>query len=101
MVRNILNRSRKYNAPLRRARSIRSQDSNRSYVTEQIQRINQPQKPLSLFPFKSKIKQYEKINQVKITIPTQIKDAKVKPLSKLQRPYFSPKLGSLEIDLVF
>ncbi|KAA6374002.1 MAG: hypothetical protein EZS28_030472 [Streblomastix strix] len=91
----------KYNAPLRRARSIRSQDSNRSYVTDQIQRINQPQKPLSLFPFKSKIKQYEKINQVKITIPTQIKDAKVKPLSKLQRPYFSPKLGSWEIDLVF
>ncbi|KAA6356807.1 MAG: hypothetical protein EZS28_047666, partial [Streblomastix strix] len=91
----------KYNAPLRRARSIRSQDSNRSYVTEQIQRINQPQKPLSLFPFKSKIKQYEKINNVKIIQQTQIKDAKVKPLNKLQRPYFSPKLGSWEIDLVF
>ncbi|KAA6360555.1 MAG: hypothetical protein EZS28_043918, partial [Streblomastix strix] len=91
----------KYNAPLRRARSIRSQDSNRSYVTEQIQRINQPQKPLSLFPFKSKIKQYEKINNVKIIQQTQIKDNKVKPLNKLQRPYFSPKLGSWEIDLVF
>ncbi|KAA6382864.1 MAG: hypothetical protein EZS28_021610 [Streblomastix strix] len=51
----------KYNAPLRRARSIR----------------------------------------MKITYETQIKDAKVKPLSKLQRPYFSPKLGSWEIDLVF
>ncbi|KAA6387783.1 MAG: hypothetical protein EZS28_016692 [Streblomastix strix] len=51
----------KYNAPLRRARSIRSQDSNRSYVTKQIQRINQPQKHLSLFPFKSKVKQYEKL----------------------------------------
>ncbi|KAA6376990.1 MAG: hypothetical protein EZS28_027483 [Streblomastix strix] len=47
------------------------------------------------------VKQYEKINQVKITIPTQFKDAKVKPLNKLQRPYFSPKLGSWEIDLVF
>ncbi|KAA6371628.1 MAG: hypothetical protein EZS28_032845 [Streblomastix strix] len=91
----------KYNAPLRRARSIRSQDSNRSYVTEQIQRINQPQKPLSLFPFKSKIKQYEKINNVKIIQQTQIKDNKVKPLNKLSRPYFSPKLGSWEIDLVF
>ncbi|KAA6375709.1 MAG: hypothetical protein EZS28_028765 [Streblomastix strix] len=91
----------KYNAPQRRARSIRSQDSNRSYVTEQIQKINQPHKPLSLFPFKSKIKQYEKINNVKIVQQTQIKDAKVKPLNKLQRPYFSPKLGSWEIDLVF
>ncbi|KAA6363427.1 MAG: hypothetical protein EZS28_041046 [Streblomastix strix] len=91
----------KYNTPLRRARSIRNQDSNRSYVTEQIQRINQPQKPLLLFPFKSKIKQYEKINKVKITQETQIKDNKVKQLSKLQRPYFSPKLGSWEIDLVF
>ncbi|KAA6390844.1 MAG: hypothetical protein EZS28_013628 [Streblomastix strix] len=91
----------KYNAPLRRARSIISQDSNRSYVIDQIQRINQPQKPLSQFPLKSKIKQYEKINQVKITIPTLIKDAKMKSLSKLQRPYFSPKLGSWEIDLVF
>ncbi|KAA6353261.1 MAG: hypothetical protein EZS28_051212, partial [Streblomastix strix] len=55
----------------------------------------------SLFPFKSKIKQYEKINNVKIIQQTQIKDAKVKPLNKLQRPYFSPKLGSQEIDLVF
>ncbi|KAA6380708.1 MAG: hypothetical protein EZS28_023764 [Streblomastix strix] len=91
----------KYNAPLRRARSIRSQDSNRSYVTEQIQRINQLQNPLSFFPFKSKIKQYEKINKVKIIQQTQIKDNKVKPLNKLQRPYFSPKLGSWEIDLVF
>ncbi|KAA6398302.1 MAG: hypothetical protein EZS28_006167 [Streblomastix strix] len=91
----------KYNAPLRRARSIRSQDSNRSQFTEQIQRINQPQKPLSSFPFKSKIKQYEKINKVKITQQIQIKDIKAKPLNKLQRPYFSPKLGSWEIDLVF
>ncbi|KAA6385424.1 MAG: hypothetical protein EZS28_019047, partial [Streblomastix strix] len=64
-------------------------------------RIDQPPALLFVFPFKSKVKQYEKINQVKITIPTQIKDAKVKPLNKLQRHYFSPKLGSWEIDLVF
>ncbi|KAA6388643.1 MAG: hypothetical protein EZS28_015832 [Streblomastix strix] len=32
---------------------------------------------------------------------TKINDNKVKPLNKLQRPYFSPKLGSWEIDLVF
>ncbi|KAA6380392.1 MAG: hypothetical protein EZS28_024081 [Streblomastix strix] len=32
---------------------------------------------------------------------TQIKDNKVNPLNKLQRPYFSPKLGSWEIDLIF
>ncbi|KAA6387848.1 MAG: hypothetical protein EZS28_016627 [Streblomastix strix] len=93
--------AKKYNARFKRARPIRSQDSGRSYVTKQIQRINQPQKPLSLFPFKSKIKQYEKINKVKITQETQIKDIKAKPLNKLQCPYFSPKLGSLEIDLVF
>ncbi|KAA6399229.1 MAG: hypothetical protein EZS28_005247 [Streblomastix strix] len=48
-----------------------------------------------------KVKQYEKINKERVTKPTQIKDAKVKPLNKLQRPYFSPKLGSWEIDLVF
>ncbi|KAA6400527.1 MAG: hypothetical protein EZS28_003949 [Streblomastix strix] len=91
----------KYNATLKRAGSIRSQDSNRLYVTEQIQRINQPQKPLSLFPFQSKIKYYEKINKVKITQQTQIKDIKAKPLNKLQHPYFPPKLGSWEIDLGF
>ncbi|KAA6358654.1 MAG: hypothetical protein EZS28_045819, partial [Streblomastix strix] len=28
-------------------------------------------------------------------------DYQIKPLSKLNRPYFSPKLGSWEIDLVF
>ncbi|KAA6389701.1 MAG: hypothetical protein EZS28_014775 [Streblomastix strix] len=91
----------KYNAPLRRARSIRRQDINISHVSEQIKRVGQPPALLQVFPFKSKIKQYEQINQVKITNPTQIKDIKVKPRNKLQRPYFSPKLGSWEIDLVF
>ncbi|KAA6369210.1 MAG: hypothetical protein EZS28_035263, partial [Streblomastix strix] len=86
----------KYNAPLRRAKSIRS------HANEQIIGISQPPAAtLLLFPFKSKVKQYEKINQVKITQETQIKDIKAKPLNKLQRPYFSPKLGSWEIDLVF
>ncbi|KAA6361979.1 MAG: hypothetical protein EZS28_042494, partial [Streblomastix strix] len=86
----------KYNVPLRRAKSIRSQ------ANEQIMKIGQPPAAtLLLFPFKSKIKQYEKINKVKITQETQIKDNKVKSLSKLQRPYFSPKQGSWEIDLVF
>ncbi|KAA6358699.1 MAG: hypothetical protein EZS28_045774, partial [Streblomastix strix] len=85
----------KYNPPLRRIRSIRS------HANEQINGIGQPPASLQVFPFKSKIKQYEKINKVKITQETQIKDIKVKPLSKLQRPYFSPKLGSWEIDLVF
>ncbi|KAA6395115.1 MAG: hypothetical protein EZS28_009354 [Streblomastix strix] len=47
------------------------------------------------------VKQYKRINNERITKPTQIKDAKVNPLNKLQRPYFSPKLGSWEIDLVF
>ncbi|KAA6371512.1 MAG: hypothetical protein EZS28_032961 [Streblomastix strix] len=93
--------AQKYNAPLKRAKSIRRQDINRAHVTEQIKRIGQPPAPLSQFPFKSKIKLYEQINQIKITNPIQIKDIKVKPLSKLQRPYFSPKLGSWEIDLVF
>ncbi|KAA6368102.1 MAG: hypothetical protein EZS28_036371 [Streblomastix strix] len=86
----------KYNPPLRRIRSIRSQ------ANEQIMKISQPPAAtLLLFPFKSKVKQYEKINQIKITQETQIKDIKTKPLNKLQRPYFSPKLGSWEIDLVF
>ncbi|KAA6378566.1 MAG: hypothetical protein EZS28_025909, partial [Streblomastix strix] len=85
----------KYNVPLRRAKSIRS------HANEQINGIGQPPASLQVFPFKSKVKQYEKINKVKTTQQTQIKDIKVKPLSKLQRPYFSSKLGSWEIDLVF
>ncbi|KAA6378568.1 MAG: hypothetical protein EZS28_025904 [Streblomastix strix] len=86
----------KYNAPLRRARSIRS------HANEQTMKIGQPPaSTLSLFPFKSKVKQYEKINKVKITQETQIKDIKAKSLNKQQCPYFSPKLGSWEIDLVF
>ncbi|KAA6376746.1 MAG: hypothetical protein EZS28_027725 [Streblomastix strix] len=93
--------AQKYNAPLKRAKSIRIQDTNRAHVTEQIKRISQPSALLSQFPFKSKIKQYQNINQAKITNQTQIKDIKLKPLSKLQRPYFSQKLGSWEIDLVF
>ncbi|KAA6375384.1 MAG: hypothetical protein EZS28_029089 [Streblomastix strix] len=88
-------KAEKYNAPLRPARSIRS------HANEQIMRMGQTPALLSVFPFKSKVKQYEKINQVKITIPTQIKDAKVNPLNKHQRPNFSPKLGYWEIDLVF
>jgi hypothetical protein len=28
-------------------------------------------------------------------------DYKVKPLKQYERPYFSPKLGSWEIDIVF
>ncbi|KAA6399568.1 MAG: hypothetical protein EZS28_004903 [Streblomastix strix] len=93
--------AQRYNAPLKRDKSIRRQETNRAHVTEQIKRIGQSPAPLSQFPFKYNFKQYEKINQVKITNSTQIKDIKVKPLSKLQRPYFSPKLGSWEIDLIF
>ncbi|KAA6399202.1 MAG: hypothetical protein EZS28_005272 [Streblomastix strix] len=33
-------------------------------------------------------------------IPSLIKDVKIKPLSKLQRPYFSPRIGSWEIDII-
>ncbi|KAA6395351.1 MAG: hypothetical protein EZS28_009123 [Streblomastix strix] len=83
----------KYNTPKKEANSIRR-------VSQQSQ-DNEQDDQLSLFPFRSKIKQYERINKEKITIPTQIKDIKVKPLSKLQRPYFSPKIGSWEIDIIF
>ncbi|KAA6394595.1 MAG: hypothetical protein EZS28_009878 [Streblomastix strix] len=93
--------AQKYNAPLKRDKSIRSQDANWPHANEQIMRIDQPPALLSVFPFKSKVKQYEKIIKVQITLLTQINDAKVKLLNKLQRPYFSPKLGSWEIDLVF
>ncbi|KAA6313979.1 MAG: hypothetical protein EZS28_055660, partial [Streblomastix strix] len=55
--------AQKYNAPLKRAKSIRKSDINRAHVTEQIRRIGQPPAPLSQFPFKSKIKLYEQINQ--------------------------------------
>ncbi|KAA6386197.1 MAG: hypothetical protein EZS28_018276 [Streblomastix strix] len=99
----------KQNAPLRQARFIRSQDANGPHANEQIMRIDQPPALLSvpsavsqmLFPFKSKVQQYEKINNVKITQQTQIKDIKMKPLNKLQRPYFSQILGSWKFDLVF
>jgi hypothetical protein len=31
-------------------------------------------------------------------IPPKIKDYKLKPLKKFQHPYFSPRIGSYEID---
>ncbi|KAA6392918.1 MAG: hypothetical protein EZS28_011552 [Streblomastix strix] len=88
-----LTKAQQYNTPKKEAKSIRR-------VSQQSQ-DNEQDDQLSLFPFRSKIKQYEKINKEKISIPTQIKDIKVKPLSKLQRPYFSPKIGSWEIDIIF
>ncbi|KAA6371288.1 MAG: hypothetical protein EZS28_033185 [Streblomastix strix] len=84
--------AQQYNTPKKEANSIRR-------VSQQSQ-DNEQDDQLSLFPFRSKIKQYEKINKEKITIPTQIKDIQVKPLSNLQRPYFSPKIGSWEIDII-
>ncbi|KAA6378809.1 MAG: hypothetical protein EZS28_025665 [Streblomastix strix] len=88
-----LTEAQQYNTPKKEANSIRR-------VSQQSQ-DNEQDDQLSLFPFRSKIKQYERINKEKITIPTQIKDIQVKPLSKLQRPYFSPKIGSWEIDIIF
>ncbi|KAA6393393.1 MAG: hypothetical protein EZS28_011081 [Streblomastix strix] len=88
-----LTEAQQYNAPKKEANSILR-------VSQQTQDSEQDDQ-LSLFQFRSKIKQYERINKEKITIPTLIKDVKVKPLSKLQRPYFSPKIGSCEIDVIF
>ncbi|KAA6373154.1 MAG: hypothetical protein EZS28_031319 [Streblomastix strix] len=54
------------------------------------------------YPFKSKIQQYKKIHGEK---PQKVQetppDYQTKPLSKLNRPYYSPQFGSWEIDLVF
>ncbi|KAA6361449.1 MAG: hypothetical protein EZS28_043024, partial [Streblomastix strix] len=54
------------------------------------------------YPFKSKIAHFKKLHGKS---PDKIQDTppdyQIKPLSKLNRPYFSPKLGSWEIDLVF
>ncbi|KAA6358049.1 MAG: hypothetical protein EZS28_046424, partial [Streblomastix strix] len=54
------------------------------------------------YPFKSKIEHFKKLHGKS---PDKIQDIppdyQIKPLSKLNRPYFSPKLGSWEIDLVF
>ncbi|KAA6363206.1 MAG: hypothetical protein EZS28_041267, partial [Streblomastix strix] len=53
-------------------------------------------------PFKSKVQQYKKIHGKK---PQKVQetppDYQIKPLSKLNRPYYSPQFGSWEIDLVF
>ncbi|KAA6382425.1 MAG: hypothetical protein EZS28_022051 [Streblomastix strix] len=54
------------------------------------------------YPFKSKIEHFKKLHG---KLPEQIQeippDYQIKQLSKLNRPYFSPKLESWEIDLVF
>ncbi|KAA6375762.1 MAG: hypothetical protein EZS28_028712 [Streblomastix strix] len=56
----------------------------------------------SNYPFKSKIQQYKKIHSEKLQKVQEIPpDYQIKPLSKLNRPYYSPKFGSWEIDLVF
>ncbi|KAA6395105.1 MAG: hypothetical protein EZS28_009372 [Streblomastix strix] len=65
------------------------------------QELTQLSKPLN-FPFKSKIEHFKKLHgkppeKIQETPP----DYQIKPLSKLNRPYFSQKLGSWEIDLVF
>jgi hypothetical protein len=55
------------------------------------------------FPFKTKIKYFKNdvnINNIPLGRGT-IPDYQLKPLQKLQRPYFSPKLGSWEVDIVY
>ncbi|KAA6380578.1 MAG: hypothetical protein EZS28_023896 [Streblomastix strix] len=58
--------------------------------------------PILEYPFKSKIQHFKKLHGKS---PDKIQDIppdyQIKPLSKLNRPYFSPKLGTWEIDLVF
>jgi hypothetical protein len=50
-------------------------------------------------PFKSKIKYVNK--ELKPQIKAMPPDYKLEPLKKFQRPYFSPKLGSWEIDICY
>ncbi|KAA6391272.1 MAG: hypothetical protein EZS28_013199 [Streblomastix strix] len=54
------------------------------------------------YPFKSKVEHFKKLFGKS---PDKIQDIppdyQIKPLSKLNRPYFSTKLGLWEIDLVF
>ncbi|KAA6378617.1 MAG: hypothetical protein EZS28_025855 [Streblomastix strix] len=54
------------------------------------------------YPFKSKIEHFKKLHGKSLDKIQDIPpDYQIKPLSKLNRPYFSSKLGSMEIDLVF
>jgi hypothetical protein len=58
---------------------------------------NNPRKPF-LYPFRSKIKYF---SQDDMKLEPRPPDFTRKPLHKLYRPYFSPQLGSWEIDIVF
>ncbi|KAA6355312.1 MAG: hypothetical protein EZS28_049160, partial [Streblomastix strix] len=67
----------------------------------QKQSLQNSKTPLN-YPFKSKIEHFKKLHgKSHDKIEDIPPDYQIKPLSKLNRPYFSPKLGSWEIDLVF
>jgi hypothetical protein len=56
-----------------------------------------------LFPYRSKIKAYEKVNKeyIDISPTTDVKDHRMKDLRRAQRPYFSNYPNSWEIDIAF
>ncbi|KAA6391534.1 MAG: hypothetical protein EZS28_012939 [Streblomastix strix] len=75
----------------------------RSNTRNQAQNYGQAEaaSPLN-YPFKSKIEHFKKLHGKSPDIIQKIPpDYQNQPLSKLNRLYFSPKLDSWEIDLVF
>jgi hypothetical protein len=48
--------------------------------------------------YQGEIGEPEDFDQQDFQLPLKIKDYKLKPLKKFQRPYFSPRTGSYEID---
>ncbi|KAA6389757.1 MAG: hypothetical protein EZS28_014713, partial [Streblomastix strix] len=75
--------TQKYNVPKRQLLLKRPQPIPKQEMEEQRIHTN---------PYRTKSRQASQ---------NQIQDYQLKPLNKLQRPYFSPKSGSYEIDLAF
>ncbi|KAA6383038.1 MAG: hypothetical protein EZS28_021433, partial [Streblomastix strix] len=75
--------TQKYNVPKRQLLPKRPQPMPKQEIQEQRIIIN---------PYRTKSRQAQQ---------NQIQDYQLKPLRRLQRPYFSPKSGSYEIDLAF